>query len=76
MKAKISIYDFSFTLVGYGQYAVEYTSPVTGRKWSNHVTDMELIDATKNSDSPKIKDSNALKFVCKQGYYGIHYINE
>lgn len=65
MKTKTSIYDFSFSPVGYGRYLVEYTSPSTGKRWWAHVTDMCLIDATKNSDNPKIKDLNSLKRLCK-----------
>ena len=75
MKTKTSIYDFSFSLVGYGKYLVVYTSPSTSKQWRAHVTNMCLIDATKNSDDPKAKDLSALKFICKNGYYGLKFIN-
>lgn len=65
MKTTIKKSDFTFLPSGFGQYKVTYTSPVTGKKWTKVITDMELIDATKNSDSPKIKDLKALKFNVK-----------
>jgi hypothetical protein len=58
--------DFTFTLQGYGHYKVTYTSPVTGKGWSNVTTDMQLIDATKNCDEPKHKDLEMLKRICKR----------
>ena len=61
MKSTIKKSDFTFLTSGFGQYKVTYTSPATGKKWTKIVTDMELIDATKNSDNPKIKDLNILK---------------
>ena len=68
MKApKISISDFSFSFSGYGHYRVTYTSPITGKSWSTVTNNMPLIDATKNAESPKIKDLNDLKRLCK--YY-------
>ena len=65
MKKLISITDFRFKLVGYGQYNVTYISPVTLKEFTAHVTHMPLIDATKNADSPKVKDLNELKYFCK-----------
>lgn len=59
------ITDFHFELSSYGVYLVTYTSPVTGKKWRRKIFDMPLIDATKNSDEPKIKDLNLLKYRCK-----------
>lgn len=64
-KPKISISDFSFRFVGYGTYSVTYQSPVTGKCWSKRTHNMPLIDDTKNTDYPKIKDMEALKFLCK-----------
>ena len=66
MKApKISISDFSFSFAGYGHYKVVYTSPVTRKQWEAVTSNMPLIDATKNSDSPKRCDLEALKFLVK-----------
>ena len=65
MSQKISISDFSFLPNGYGHYKVTYTSPVTGKSWSNTTNNMPLIDCTKNSDNPKIKDLNILKSIAK-----------
>jgi hypothetical protein len=65
---KISIYHFAFTFAGHGHYKVTYTSPKTGKQWTRTTDNMQLIDDTKNSDSPKIKDLNRLKSVCKNSY--------
>jgi hypothetical protein len=65
MKNSIQLSDFNFQFTGYGHYKVTYTSPKTGKQWSRTTTDMQLIDATKNSDSPKIKDLKTLKSFCK-----------
>lgn len=61
---RTSISDFQFELKGYGRYKVTYTSPVTGKKYSNETTHMPLIDAY-NRDEPKICDLNRLKKMCK-----------
>lgn len=63
MKTKIT--DFKFHLISTGRYAITYKSPVTGKTWMNHTTSMLLIDATKNSDSPKQSDLDYLKRLCK-----------
>jgi hypothetical protein len=65
MKNQITITDFNFEFTGYGHYKVTYTSPVTGKQWKTTTTDMQLIDDTKNSDMPKVKDLNQLKSICK-----------
>lgn len=62
---KISIHDFRFEFVGRGHYRVTYTSPTTGKQWTTITHDMPLIDATKNSDNPKKKDLEFLKYDCK-----------
>ena len=62
----ISIYDFSFSFAGYGHYKVTYTSPVTLKFWTKTITDMPLVDATKNNSEPKKKDLNWLKKICKR----------
>ena len=62
---KTTLRDFDFQFAGYGHYNVTYTSPATGKQWSRTTTDMELVDATKNSDNPKRKDLEMLKFICK-----------
>jgi hypothetical protein len=61
----MDIQDFDFKFTGYGHYQVTYTSPRSGNKWRVTTTDMELIDATKNSDTPKKKDLLTLKRLCK-----------
>ncbi len=67
MSTKISITDFKFLFAGYGQYKVKYTSPTTGKEWLTRITDMTLIDLTKNCDNPKQKDLKKLKDIVK--YY-------
>ena len=62
---RIRLTDFRFKLAGYGQYDVTYISPISGKSWTNHITNMSLTDATKNADEPKIKDLNDLKHYCK-----------
>ena len=65
MKTKISISNFSFLKTASGRYSVTYTSPVSGKSWTNSTNDMPLIDATKNEEKPKISDLYALKNICK-----------
>jgi hypothetical protein len=65
MKTQINLSDFDFNFKGYGMYEVTYTSPTTGKSWSARITDMPLIDATKNAENPKVKDLNTLKKICK-----------
>jgi hypothetical protein len=65
MVTTINIQDFSFIFVGYGHYKVTYTSPATGKSWSKTISDMPLIDATKNAESPKRKDLERLKKIVK-----------
>ena len=65
MKTSIKLSDFSFQFTGRGHYKVTYTSQVTRKSWACLTSDMQLIDATKNSDTAKIKDLQILKRVCK-----------
>ena len=65
-KQKIQLSDFTFFSAGYGYYNVYYTSPNTQKSWVTKTNDMQLIDATKNSDNPKLKDLNHLKRICKK----------
>lgn len=65
MANSISLSDFNFKFTGYGHYKVTYTSPITGKQWTTTTNNMPLIDDTKNSDNPKIKDLKRLKFICK-----------
>lgn len=57
--------DFQFEFAGHGHYRVTYTSPKTGKQWSSHISDMELIDLTKNEDNPTKKNLNILKRAVK-----------
>lgn len=62
---KISISDFRFKFSGHGHYEVTYISPVTYKEWKKVLDCMPLIDATKNSDDPKVKDLEMLKYIIK-----------
>lgn len=64
---KTEKWHFTFRPGGYGRYKVTYESPATGKKWTAETTDMPLIDATKNAESPKRKDLDLLKRICKRG---------
>ena len=57
----LTLQDFTFDYASPGHYYVTYTSPLTGKKWKRLVTDMTLIDATKNTNKPKRKDLITLK---------------
>lgn len=63
MKTKLTDFDFKFS--GYGIYKVTYTSPTTRKSWTATITDMTIIDDTKNSDNPTQKSLNQLKRLCK-----------
>jgi hypothetical protein len=65
MKNQISLNDFTFLFAGYGHYKVIYTSPKTGKQWKTITSNMQLIDATKGAEQPKIKDLLTLKSICK-----------
>lgn len=65
MKNPISTTDFSLEKQGYGRYKVTYTSPVTRKQWSCVTNDSELIDNTFYCATPKVRDLNTLKMICK-----------
>ena len=57
--------DFNFKFTAHGHYKVTYFSPNTTKNWSKTITDMQIIDLTKNEDDPKQKDLKNLKEICK-----------
>lgn len=59
MNTKLNIWDFSFTVAGYGHYYVTYTDK-KNRTYGKTINDMTLIDNTKNSDEPKQVDLKEL----------------
>lgn len=63
--------SFHFTFSGYGQYEVIYTTPSRGDYWRAHITDMSLIDDTKNADEPTATAFRRLRDVVKR--VGTHY---
>lgn len=62
---KIKLSDFEFFLVSYGCYLVTYTSQKTCKQYKKRITDMQIIDFTKNAENAKIKDLNRLKKLVK-----------
>ena len=61
---------FTFYFRGYGHYLVTYTTD-RGDYYKALVTDMPLIDATKNAEHAKICDIKALCSVVVR--FGAHY---
>lgn len=49
----MTISNFNFKFTGHGHYFVTYTSTTGKVSKSATITDMQLIDETKNEDSPK-----------------------
>lgn len=64
--APIRLCHFTFVFVGSGQYRITYTSPNTGKSLAATITDMTLIDKTKNSECPKRTDLERLKKAIKK----------
>ena len=63
---KISLSNFTFKFTGHGHYYVTFTSFKTGMRWGKTITDMNLIDNTKNAEYyPKQKDLQHLKYILK-----------
>ena len=67
MKTTMDLTGFQFSFQSSGHYMVYYTSPVTGKMWRRLVTDMTMIDSTKNTEYPKRKDIEHLKRYVKGG---------
>lgn len=61
---------FTFYFRGYGHYLVTYTTD-RGDYYKALVTDMTLIDATKNAEHAKIQDIKALYSMIVR--FGAHY---
>lgn len=57
--------NFKFEFAGHGHYKVNYTSPKTNKTWSKVISDMEIIDLTRNEDSPTKENLNILKRLVK-----------
>lgn len=62
---------FTFRFAGSGHYRVTYTTPIRGDYWVAIITDMTLIDATKNAEYAKGVDISRLRSAVK--YNGSHY---
>ena len=61
MTKKITLSDFTFRFSGYGLYIVHYFSPIKKIEYKGIITDMQIIDKTKNCDNPKAKNLRLLK---------------
>ena len=61
MKTSLTKSNFKFLPSGYGCYRVTYTSNSGRVVISSRITDMCLIDCTKNSDNPRLKDLVSLR---------------
>lgn len=64
---RLSINDFQFKPTGYGRYEVTYTSSKIGKQWKTTITDMSLIDDTKNAEEPRQFDLRRLLHLVKHG---------
>lgn len=62
----ISLIDFSFIRESAGHYYVQFTSRNTLNSWHALVTDMTLIDATRNAEHPRRDDLVRLRNYCKR----------
>ena len=62
---KISRLDFTFCPLPYGHYSVIYTTPKTRKNYYKVISNMRLIDATKNEESPKKCDLIELRRTIK-----------
>ena len=62
---KPTIRNFKFEHISEKQYLVTYIQSNTLTIYSKIVTDMDLIDKTRNSDNPKQKYLNKLKSIVK-----------
>lgn len=65
-----NITKLTFKIIGYGHYRVTYTT-LRGDYYVATITDMTLIDATKNAENPKSKDIKNLIDAVKR--IGTHY---
>lgn len=70
MKAN-DLSQFTFQFVGAGHYKVTYTTPNRGDYYKALITDMELIDNTKNAEWAKLSDIKHLRSVVIRN--GSHY---
>lgn len=57
--------NFSFQYANYGIWKVTYISQKTGERWSAGVSDLDLIERTKNARFPKETDLMKLGRLCK-----------
>lgn len=61
----ISLTDFSFVKDSCGHFFVRFTSRNTRKSWVALVTDMTMIDSTRNSEDPRRADLVRLRRHCK-----------
>ena len=70
---KTELNHFTFTFKSHGHYKVTYTAPKTNKQYIAVITDMPLIDSTKNANTSKTKDLNTLKARCKSKFSLYNY---
>ena len=63
--------QFTFSFRGKGAYMVSYTTPSRGDYWVAYVTDMPLIDATKNAEYATTTAIRQLRMLVRRT--GCHY---
>ena len=63
MKAN-DLSQFSFNFSGYGHYRVVYTTPSMRYMYIATISDMTVIDATKNAECAKLDDILNLRRIC------------
>ena len=51
MEKQIKITDFKFLKTGAGHYSLSYFSPKTGKEFKRPVTDMDVVDEFKNTET-------------------------
>ncbi len=64
-------FAFDFRFAVYGQYVVTYTTPTRGDYWRARITDMQLIDDTKNANESTQVAFRRLRDAVKNN--GTHY---
>lgn len=65
---KIEKSQFRFRFTGHGHYLVDYMTANDRLRYSRTITDMQIIDATKNEEYPKQKDLKELRRQVKLNY--------
>lgn len=65
MYTKLTKSSFEFNFCGAGHYLVKYTS--RGKTYRRMITDMTMIDATKNAEAPSQRALGLLRYKVLNG---------